>query len=125
MFKQILMVGAGGFVGSTLRFLVSKYFYMSFLTGFPWATFIVNIVGSFLIGLFFGLSERENGMSEDTRLFLMVGLCGGFTTFSTFSAESLRLLQNKDVLNLSLYVGCSFVLGLIAVYVGRQLVRVG
>ena len=125
MFRQIILAGMGGFVGAALRFLVSRYFQMSLSSGFPWGTFVVNIVGSFLIGLFYGLSERGNVMSADSRLFLTVGVCGGFTTFSTFSNESLTLLQNKDFLNLSVYVGFSFVLGLVAVYVGRQLVKVG
>lgn len=125
MLKQIFLAGFGGFVGAALRFLVSRYFQITFSSGFPWATFVINIVGSFLIGLFYGLSEKGNVMSADTKLFLTVGVCGGFTTFSTFSNESLTLLQNKDFLNLSMYVGFSFVLGIIAVYVGRQLVKVG
>lgn len=124
MIKQLFIAGFGGFVGTVFRFLISRYFHLNLPTDFPWGTFVINILGSFLIGLFYGLSEKENFMSPDLRLFLTVGVCGGFTTFSTFSNESLQLLQNKDFLNLSLYVGFSFFLGIAAVYVGRQLVTV-
>lgn len=124
MVKQLFIAGFGGFVGTALRFLVSRYFHLNLPTDFPWGTFLINILGSFLIGLFYGLSEKEDFMTPDLRLFLTVGICGGFTTFSTFSNESLTLLQNKDFLNLSLYVGLSFFLGIAAVYVGRQLVTV-
>lgn len=124
MVKQLFIAGFGGFVGTALRFLVSRYFHLNLPTDFPWGTFLINILGSFLIGLFYGLSEKEDFMSPDLRLFLTVGICGGFTTFSTFSNESLTLLQNKDFLNLSLYVGLSFFLGIAAVYAGRQLVTV-
>jgi CrcB protein len=124
MIKQLFIAGFGGFVGTVFRFLISRYFHLNLPTDFPWGTFVINILGSFLIGLFYGLSEKENFMSPDLRLFLTVGVCGGFTTFSTFSNESLQLLQNKDFLNLSLYVGFSFFLGIAAVYLGRQLVTV-
>ncbi|MBP1618600.1 MAG: crcB protein [Bacteroidetes bacterium] len=123
MMKQLFIAGLGGFVGTAFRFLISRYFQLNLPTDFPWGTFAINILGSFLIGLFYGLSEKEDFMSPDLRLFLTVGICGGFTTFSTFSNESLTLLQNKDFLNLSLYVGLSFFLGIAAVYVGRQLVK--
>jgi len=123
MLKSILIAGTGGFIGTVLRFLVSRYFQENTFSLFPWGTFTVNIVGSLLIGIFYGMSERGNLLSPDVRIFLTVGICGGFTTFSSLSNDAFILLQEKEWLKLSLYASLSFFLGLVAVYLGRTLIK--
>ena len=97
MAKSILIVGLGGFIGAVLRFLIFRYLQINCTTIFPWATFLVNIIGSFLVGIFFGISERGNIMSPEWRIFLTIGVCGGFTTFSSLSNEAFILLQNREM----------------------------
>ena len=110
-------------MGSVLRYLVSLAFAALVSSPFPFATFAVNVAGCFLIGILFGLSERGSVLSPEWRIFLTTGFCGGFTTFSTFSYESLRLLQDGEVLYLFLNVALSVVLGLAATYAGILLMR--
>ncbi len=119
MLRSILIVGLGGFIGSALRFIVTRWFQVQTASQFPWGTFTVNIVGSFVIGLIFGLSERSNILTPEWRLFLTVGLCGGFTTFSSLSNDAFILLQGREFLSVSLYITLSFFLGLVAVFAGR------
>ena len=123
MDRNILLVGLGGLIGSIARYLVAVLFAGQFASSFPFATFAVNIVGCFLIGILFALSDRGNFLSPEWRIFLTTGFCGGFTTFSAFSLESIRLVQNGEFLYLSLYVILSVVLGLAATYLGILLVR--
>ena len=85
---------------------------------FPLGTFIVNIFGCFLIGLFYELSEKGNVLTPDWRLALTTGLCGGFTTFSTFGYENMNLLRTGDYLYFGLYAVGSVLLGITAVYLG-------
>ena len=123
MVKSMLFAGIGGFIGTVLRFLVSKYFQVTFDTVFPWGTLVINIAGSFLIGIFLGIFEKGFMMSSEWRLFFTVGICGGFTTFSTFSNDSFMLLQNKEILKFSLYAGMSFVFGIVSVLIGKNLIE--
>jgi fluoride exporter len=123
MLKTLMIAGTGGFIGTILRFLVSRYFQENTFSLFPWGTFSVNISGSLLIGIFYGLSERGNFMSPDIRIFLTVGICGGFTTFSSLANDTFILLQEKEWLKLSLYTTLSFFLGLVAVYLGRLIIK--
>jgi CrcB protein len=123
MVKSFLIAGIGGFLGSGARFLVSRYIQLSFASVFPWGTFLVNILGSLLIGIFFGISEKGNFMSPEWRLFLTVGLCGGFTTFSSFSNDIYLLLQNREFFRIVTYSTLSFMLGLLAVFLGRTLIK--
>jgi len=123
MFKTLMIAGTGGFIGTLLRFLVSRYFQENTLSLFPWGTMTVNISGSLLIGIFYGLSERGNILSPDVRIFLTVGICGGYTTFSTLANDSFILLQEKEWLKLSLYTTMSFFLGLVAVYLGLIIIK--
>jgi len=88
MLKTLFIAGTGGFIGTVLRFLVSRYFQENTFSLFPWGTFTVNIVGSLLIGIFYGMSERGNLLSPEIRIFLTVGICGGFTTFSSLSNDA-------------------------------------
>ena len=111
---NFLMVFIGGGCGSLLRYAIVLILPSSF---FPWATVGINVIGSFAIGLFGGLGLRE-GWSESLQLALTVGLCGGFTTFSTFSKEALSLATAGRWGAFSLYVIGSIVLGLAATAVG-------
>lgn len=123
MLKSILIVGFGGFIGTVARFLTSRYFQENIASVFPWSTFTINIIGSLLIGIFFGISEKGDFMSPDIRLFLTVGICGGFTTFSTFSNDAFLLLRQDEWLRFAFYTSMSFFLGLLAVYVGRFIIK--
>lgn len=123
MIKTVLIAGFGGFIGTALRFLIARYIQLNYATVFPWSTFLINLAGSLLIGIFFGLFEKGNLMSPEWRLFLTVGICGGFTTFSTLSNDAFILLQNKEMLRFFLYSGLSFVLGPLMVYAGKLIVK--
>lgn len=123
MFKLILLAGTGGFIGSVARFLSSRYITEQFLTSFPLGTLVVNISGCFLIGLLYGLSERGNLLSEEWRIFLTVGFCGGYTTFSSFTHENLTLIRDGAFLYFALYTGLSVVLGLLATFLGNAIIK--
>lgn len=123
MLKVLLLIGSGSFLGGIARFLVSRFVQNSVLSGFPFGTFAVNILGCFLIGIFYGLSERTAFIGPDLRMFLTVGFCGGFTTFSTFANESTALLKGGDILYFATYVGASVFLGILAAYGGNLLTR--
>ena len=123
MDRSIFLVGLGGLLGSVARYAVAIAFAGQFATGFPFATLAVNIAGCFLIGVIFALGDRGNILSPEWRIFLTTGFCGGFTTFSTFSYESLRLLEDGEYLYLGANVVVSVVVGLAATYLGILLVR--
>ena len=108
MLKSILIVGFGGFVGTVARFLTSRYFQENISSLFPWSTLIINVVGSLIIGIIFGISEKGDFMSPDVRLFLTVGICGGFTTFSTFSNDAFLLLRQDEWIRFAFYTSMSF-----------------
>ena len=116
---NFLWVFIGGGVGSVLRYAIGLCIGAA---TFPWATLAVNVGGSLAIGLFGGWGERF-GWSEAVRLALTVGLCGGFTTFSTFSKESLALVQSGRWCTFALYAIVSFTLGLFTVMAGFWLAR--
>lgn len=124
MLKSILIVGTGGFIGTASRFLVTRYFQNNVLSVFPYSTLIVNILGCLLVGIFFGLSEKYNFISHDWRLFLTVGFCGGFTTFSAFANENFLMLKNNEFFYFALYTSLSIILGLVATYIGSILSRI-
>ena len=123
MNTNVLLVGVGGFVGSIARYLVAVLFANQMSSVFPFATLAVNIVGCFVIGVLFALSDRGNILSPEWRVLLTTGFCGGFTTFSTFSYESLRLIQGGEYLYVALYVLASVVIGLAATYVGIIVIK--
>jgi len=118
MLKQLLLIGAGGFIGSVARFLVSRLNSRVDWFSIPIGTLTVNVVGSLLIGFLIGISEKSPILTVELRMFLMVGLCGGFTTFSSFTGENLILLRNGQIFPLLLYTGLSILLGFTAVYLG-------
>lgn len=118
MIRTLLIVGSGGFIGSALRYLVQIYAEKLMSSTFPLGTFLVNVTGSFIIGMIYALAEKGNLMSPEWRIFLAVGICGGFTTFSTFTMDNLMLLKDNSILYVLLYTGGSLFLGIAAVYLG-------
>ncbi len=118
-----MLIGTGGFVGSVSRYLISQFLQKIFETTFPLGTMIVNILGSFLIGIIYAFSEQSEVLTAEWRVFLAVGFCGGFTTFSSFSYENFALLNIQQFLFSALYTGLSLILGLVAVYLGVILVK--
>lgn len=118
MIKLFLAIFFGGGLGSVMRYAVQLVMHERIVAyNFPWATFTVNIIGSFFIGLFYSLSARFN-LSEEVRLFLTAGLCGGFTTFSTFSNDNLALIREGQWLAALIYIVLSIVLGVVACLAG-------
>lgn len=123
MIKYFFLVGLGGGAGSMLRYAVQKLFPPHSLQAFPAGTFIVNIAGCFLIGIFWGLLSRSMQWSEDIKLVLMTGFCGGFTTFSAFTLESIGLMKENKTWLLFLYIAGSVIFGLLATVAGMRLVK--
>ncbi|RRD02904.1 fluoride efflux transporter CrcB [Prevotella sp. OH937_COT-195] len=116
MIRGIVLVALGGAAGSVGRYLVSRW-----LSGdMPWDTFMVNVIGSLLIGLLTGIVGRGI-LSADMKLLLVTGFCGGFTTFSTFAYESFRMMRSGEALLFAAYVGMSVAAGLMAVYAGLKI----
>jgi len=120
--RTLLLIGAGGFVGSVLRYLVAGWIqHLSGRLFFPWGTFGVNVLGCLGIGLLGGWTETIKALSSETRLFLIIGLLGGFTTFSTFGYETIALVRDRQFLaavgNVMLHVFA----GLGAVWLGHSL----
>lgn len=123
MTTNIILVGIGAMLGSILRYLATHFIQATVPSAFPYGTFAVNILGCLLIGIVFGLSERYEWLSPELRVFLAVGFCGGFTTFSAFAYENIVLLQEKDYLTFALYSVLSFVLCLLAALAGLAITR--
>jgi CrcB protein len=123
MFRSLLLVGAGGAVGSMLRYgigsIVSKYF----LHPFPLGTFAINIVGSFIIGILFGLVGRNQWLQDGGMLLLASGFCGGFTTFSTFALDNISLMKNGQSAIALTYTVLSVAIGLLLCRFGISLVN--
>lgn len=118
MIKNLLLVGLGGGIGSMLRYA------SSLLIGpklFPYATLSVNIIGSFIIGIVFAISLKDQAFSNTWKLFIATGICGGFTTFSAFSIENMSLLQSGKYGLAFTYIALSLVLGIAATWLGYAL----
>lgn len=115
--KSLLYIFIGGGTGSVLRYLLTLAIQRQAGTAFPWGTLAVNILGCILIGVFYTLASRIH-ITNELRLLLTIGLCGGFTTFSTFSNESLQLLKSGAYPAFFTYVIGSVVLGILGVMVG-------
>ncbi len=118
MLKNLLIIGSGGFIGSIARYLVSQLNLSVNFHSIPVGTLTVNIIGSFLIGFLTGVADKSMILTTEWRLFLMVGLCGGFTTFSAFANENLMLLHTGQVAAVLLYTALTIFLGFLAVYLG-------
>ena len=125
MIRTLLFIGVGSFLGGIARYLVKvgcgKLFPAATL---PLGTMVANVAGCFLIGLFYGIASRHTTMSQDMLMFLTVGFCGGFTTFSTFMNENMSMIQGGELFNSLLYAVLSLVLGLAFLYPGTLASRV-
>lgn len=124
MFRSIILVGLGGGIGCILRYLTSVAVSRYFQGAFPLATFFANMVGCVLIGLLIGLLSRlPESAPSDLRLLLITGFCGGYTTFSAFAAENIRLLQTGQTATALLYIFSSVAVSLFAVWIGLSLAQ--
>ncbi len=119
MLKEFLLVGAGGALGSVLRYTGSL---LQQGKTFPLATLLINIIGSFVIGMVMGWCLKNESFSN-WKLFLATGICGGFTTFSAFSFENLLLLQNGKIFLSLLYITGSVVFGIAAAWLGYKIIN--
>jgi len=120
--RNIIMVGLGGFTGSVFRYLVSGWIQkFSDSPFFPYGTLGVNVIGCLLVGLLGGWADNAELFSPSGRLLLIVGMLGGFTTFSTFSYETMALLRDREVLAATTYIGLHLILGFAAVALGYGL----
>src|SRR5687768_13096250 len=117
---SILYVGLGGALGSIARFITVKSIDERIASSFPLGTFTVNITGSFILGLLFALTMKRPELSENWRLFMGTGVCGGFTTFSAFALENFNLFPHKSGMAV-VYITASLVLGILAVAGGYWL----
>ena len=118
-FKQVMIVGLGGFIGSGLRFMIGGWAQRAFpLSVFPYGTLVVNVLGCLLIGFLGGLVEYRQLLDPGQRLFLIIGVLGGFTTFSTFAFETLALAQDTEMLKAAGNIFLQVVLGIGAALVG-------
>lgn len=122
MLRTVLLVGAGGFIGSVMRYLLQVFVEKGMSSTFPLGTLIANIAGSFLIGIVFALAEKQI-MNAEWRLFMSVGICGGFTTFSAFAFNNFNMIKEHTWNQLLLNVGGNLILGVFAVYLGIILVK--
>ena len=120
--RNIIAVGAGSFIGGIARYLVSLAM-KGISKGFPWATILVNLLGCLIIGLLWGFLSRNASESTSWGLFLTVGLCGGFTTFSTFSKEALTMLQTGQIWGFASYIALSILAGIALVAIGYYIGR--
>jgi CrcB protein len=123
MMRALLLVGFGGGAGSIFRYLTSVVMARYFQGIFPLAIFIVNVTGCLMIGLFLGLLERQQFAHPDLKLLFVTGFCGGYTTFSTFSAENVDLMQSGQYLTALLYIAASVLAGMAAVWLGFMLAK--
>ncbi len=122
LFKSFLWIGIGSALGGIARFAVSVFVASRVAGNFPWGTILVNVIGSLAIGIFAAVADAPGrfSLSPTLRQFLMVGLCGGFTTFSSFSIQTLELMRGGQPLQAAANVVGSVLLCLIAVWVGYQ-----
>jgi len=116
MLKNIILIFIGGGLGSVFRFLISKI--DTFENSFPYGTLFVNILGSFILGLIMGSYLKNTNINPNYIIFFGTGFRGGFTTFSTFSDQSLRLLNSGNIFIFFLFISLSLLLGIFAVYLG-------
>lgn len=123
MIKSMLVIGLGGGIGSICRYLLQVAIHKAVSVSFPLGTMVVNILGCFLIGILYGAATRIPQFTLEWRLFLITGICGGFTTFSSFSYEGMSLMLERNYLYFFSYMGLSVFLGLLATWAGLILFK--
>lgn len=116
---KFLWVAAGGAIGAVLRYLFVEYVYRIIAGGFPWGTLLVNIMGCLLIGLLWAITDRVP-FPLSINVFLFTGVVGAFTTFSTYGLESIKLLQQGEIMLGIIYIAASNIVGLLAVLAGKS-----
>jgi CrcB protein len=121
--QLILAVAIGGAIGSVARYLVGIASGKLFGVGFPWGTLIINVTGSFLIGAFAGLFATKWDLPQVARVFLTVGICGGYTTFSTFSLDTWYLIERGQTATSTAYMLASVILSVAALVAALHLIR--
>ncbi len=120
---KIVLVGLGGCIGSIARYMIVQYSVKTVAADFPYGTLAVNIIGSLMIGLIYGINEHKQFFDPETTLFLTVGICGGFTTFSSFGLESFNLLRSGQVMTALLYITISNIAALLSVFSGYYIAK--
>lgn len=123
MLRTVLLIALGGSIGSVLRYLTTVFVQKYYVSVFPLATFITNVAGCFIIGLFAGWLAKNQLSDSGLKWFFITGFCGGYTTFSAFGYENISLLQNNHTGLTFLYIGTSIITGLAAVWFGLFLVK--
>lgn len=121
MIKSLLIVGAGSFIGGAIRYLLSTFMKNVCGPGFPWGTLSVNLLGCFLFGIIFAIFSKNNSTGNTLYLLLTTGICGGFTTFSTFAHESVQMLQHGNTFGFIGYVATSIIAGLAFMALGYRI----
>jgi len=121
---QVALVGLGGFVGSSLRFMVSGWVHSALpFSGFPYGTFTVNVLGCLVLGLLGGLTDLRQMLDPAQRLFLLMGVLGGFTTFSTFAYETFSLAQDAEIAKAFANALLQVIFGFMAAWLGYAIAR--
>jgi fluoride exporter len=120
---RLLWIGAGAFLGANLRYLLQTWTASRWDPDFPYGTLIINVSGSLILGFFITFATQRVAVSPEWRLFIAVGLLGGYTTFSSFSVETLNMLQMGRLLPAMLYMTGNVALGLAAAYLGIVVAR--
>ena len=123
MLKTIIYVAIGSAFGGVARFLMQQFVQKRFESAFPYGTLSVNLLGCFVIGVVVGLADKGNILSPNARIFLAVGICGGFTTFSSFVNENYSMLRDGELLYTFAYIAASVIIGLIATGAGILLIK--
>ena len=123
MLKPLLIVGAGSFIGGAMRYLLSTLMKNVCGHGFPWGTLAVNLLGCFLFGIVFAIFSKNSSADNTLYLLLTTGVCGGFTTFSTFANESVQMLQHGNISGFIGYVAISIIAGFALIALGYLIVK--
>jgi fluoride exporter len=124
MARSLILIGVGSFAGGIFRYLTQQFVQKHYPSSIPFGTLSVNILGCFVIGIVYALSNKGNILSPELRLFLATGICGGYTTFSSFAYENITLLQEGNFFYTALYIMLSVVVGFSAVYLGILLIKI-